>query len=76
MDVTSMLTSLRSLVTEKLRTLIPRSDGPAPTLRTEGFQEVRDRLTTLQRQTTSNHTLHEDIRRLTVAAEDQPLHLF
>jgi hypothetical protein len=76
LDMTASLASLRSLVADTLRTLVPRPDQPHCSMSSEGAQMIKVQLTTLhQKAQAEHHTLREDIRHLVATAETKPLHL-
>ena len=75
--MTASLASLRRLVANTLKTLVPRQDQPNCSMSSEDAQMVKVQLTALYRKTqTEHHTLRDDIRLLVVGKETKPLHLF
>jgi hypothetical protein len=76
LDVTAALASLRSLVSDTLKTLVPHPDQPNCSMSSEDAQMVKVQLTALHRKTQAEyHTLRDDIQRLVAAAETKPLQL-
>jgi hypothetical protein len=74
--MTEALGSLRSLVVDTLKTLVPRPDQSNGNMSSEGAQMVKVQLTVLHRKAQAeHHTLRDDIQRLVEAAETQPLQL-
>ena len=77
LDMTASLASLRSLVADTLRTLVPRPDQSHYSMSSEGAQMIKAQLMTLhQKAQAAHHTLSEDIRHLVAAAESKPLQIF
>ena len=76
LDMTASLTSLRRLVANTLKTLVPRPDQPNFSMSSEGAQMIKVQLTALhQKAQAEHHTLRDDIQRLVTASETKPLQL-
>ena len=74
--MTAALARLRSLVSEVIQTVGPRPDQTVTSMSSEGAQKIKSHLTALhQLAQAEHHGLREEIRRLVVTAELQPLQL-
>ena len=76
LDMSSTLTSLRSLVANTLKTLVPRPDQPNFSMSSEGAQLIKVQLTALHHKAQAeHHVLRDDIQHLMVATEVKPLQI-